>query len=109
MEMIMQERKDKYTRAKKRVEELKGFYVHTSIYITINSFILVNIYVQSGYNGNGFWQIEHFFTLFFWGIGLFFHASKVFNFNPIFNKDWEKKQIQKYMDKDKEDANKFLR
>lgn len=100
---------NKYARAKKRVDELKGFYIHASIYIVINTFILVNIFIQSGYNGQGFWQIEHFFTLFFWGIGLFFHAAKVFRFNPFFNKDWEKRQIDKYIEKDRENTDKFIK
>jgi hypothetical protein len=111
MEVIMKENsnQDKYARAKKRVDEIKGFYIHASIYTVINSFILVNIFIQSGYNGQGFWQIEHFFTLFFWGIGLSFHALKVFRLNPFFNKDWEKRQIQKYIEKDREDAEKFTK
>ncbi|GMN09278.1 2TM domain-containing protein [Croceitalea sp. MTPC9] len=107
--MIMEDNKNKYTRAKKRVDELKGFYIHASIYTVINTFILVNIFIRSGYDGEGFWQIEHFFTLFFWGIGLFFHASKVFGLNPFFNKDWEKRQIEKYMEEDREEANKFTK
>ncbi|NDV43878.1 2TM domain-containing protein [Flagellimonas sediminis] len=95
---------DKYTRAKKRVEELKGFYVHLSIYVVINTFVLVNIYVQT----DNFWQWPHFLTLFGWGLGLAFHAAKVFGANPLLGKDWEERQIQKYIDKDKEDINKYL-
>jgi len=97
---------DKYTRAKKRVEELKGFYIHAVVYTIVNAFILVNIYLHS--SGN-FWKIEHFSTLFFWGIGLFFHASKVFGFNPLFNKKWEQRQIEKYIAQDKEDKTKFTK
>ena len=95
---------DKFKRAKKRVDEIKGFYIHASIYTIINTFILVNIYL----NTNDFWFWGHFTTLVFWGLGLFFHGTKVFGFNPLFSKDWEEKQIQKYMDKDRDDANKYL-
>ena len=35
--------KEKYNRAKKRVDELKGFYIHLAIYVVINTFILINI------------------------------------------------------------------
>ena len=100
---------DKYARAKKRVDALKGFYIHATIYTVINTFILVNLYIQKDYNTQDFWQIEHFFTLFFWGIGLFFHALRVFRLNPFFNKDWEQRQIQKYIEKDKEEAQKFTK
>ncbi len=98
---------DKLKKAKKRVEELKGFYIHLAIYIIINSFIMVNILIRALGDGDTFWQFGTFFTPFFWGIGLAFHAAKVFNFNPILGKNWEERQIQKYIDKDKRDAEKF--
>ncbi|WP_297765884.1 2TM domain-containing protein [uncultured Muriicola sp.] len=98
---------DKLKKAKKRVEELKGFYIHLTIYIIINSFIMVNILVRALDDGDTFWQFGTFFTPFFWGIGLAFHAAKVFNFNPILGKNWEERQIQKYIDKDKRDAEKY--
>jgi len=96
--------KDKYKRAKKRVEEMKGFYIHLSIYTVINTFILVNIYLHSDH----FWQWPHFITLFAWGIGLTIHGAKVFGFSLIFGKNWEERQIQKYIDKDKKDADKYV-
>lgn len=95
--------KDKYKRAKKQVEEMKGFYIHLSIYIVINTFILINIYNHS----DDFWQWHHFVTLAAWGIGLLFHASKTFGINLLFGKNWEERQIQKYIEKDKEDMNKY--
>ena len=45
--------KEKYDRAKKRVDELKGFYIHLTIYVVINTFILINIYLNSDIFGNG--------------------------------------------------------
>ncbi len=100
---------DRLARAKKRVEEMKGFYIHAAIYTVINAFILVNILIRSGYDGESFWQFGHFFTPFFWGIGLLFHASKAFRFNPLFNEDWEKKKIRKYMEEYRKEAEKFTR
>lgn len=95
--------KDKYNRAKKRIDELKGFYIHLSIYVVVNTFILINIYLHT----DTFWQWEHFITLIAWGIGVLFHAFKTFGFNPFLGKDWEERQIQKYMDEDKEEMNKY--
>jgi len=96
--------KEKYERAKKRVEEVKGFYIHLTIYIVINAFILVNIFLRT----DDFWQWPHFVTLFGWGLGVAFHASKVFGMNPLFGKSWEERQIQKYIEKDKKDRTKFM-
>ncbi|HBU78987.1 MAG TPA: hypothetical protein DEF18_12875 [Muricauda sp.] len=95
--------KEKYNRAKKRVDELKGFYIHLAIYVVINAFILVNLYLRN----DDFWRWEHFFTLIAWGVGVLFHASKTFGVNPLLGKDWEERQIQKYMDEDKEEMNKY--
>jgi hypothetical protein len=98
---------EKLERAKKQVQELKGFYIHLAVYIVINSFIILNILVRSMSGGDTFWALGTFFTPIFWGIGLAFHAAKVFDYNPIFGKKWEEKQIQKYIEKDKRDAAKF--
>ena len=100
---------EKLKRAKKRVEELKGFYIHLTVYVIINSFILVNILISNHYNSGEFWRWENFVTLFFWGIGLAFHAAKVFGFNPLFSKDWEERQIQKFMERERREAEKFNR
>ncbi|MEO9511495.1 MAG: 2TM domain-containing protein [Flavobacteriaceae bacterium] len=95
--------KDKLKRAKKQVAELKGFYIHLAVYVAVNTFILINIYLRS----DNFWEWGHFVTVFGWGIGLVFHASKVFDFNPIFGKKWEEKQIQKYIEEDKKEMDKY--
>jgi len=37
----------------------------------------------------------------FWGIGLLFHAAKVFQYKFSFIKNWEEKQLKKFMREDK--------
>ena len=91
------ENQNKLERAKKRVEEIKGFYIHLAVYVVIRTMG----------EGETFWKFSSFFTLIFWGIGLAFHWAHVFNFNPLFGKKWEERQIQKYIEKDKRDAEKF--
>ncbi len=51
--------------------------------------------------------LASFSTAIFWGIGLGFHAAKVFSFSTFFSKNWEERQIQKYIEKDKKEAEKF--
>ncbi len=98
---------EKLKRAKKRIDELKGFYIHLSVYVVINSFILLNMLIRSLNGTESFWQFSTFFTPVFWGIGLAFHAAKVFDYNPFFGKKWEERQIRKYIEKDKRDASKY--
>ena len=97
-------------RAKERLQELKGFYWHMAAYIAVNSFITISTIVGRMGNGDSFMDTLNFGSFaiwFFWGIGLFFHGIKVFSYNPIFSKEWEKRQIQKYIEKDKQEAEKF--
>ncbi|WP_240740160.1 2TM domain-containing protein [Flagellimonas allohymeniacidonis] len=104
MEVVMESMEQrKLERAKKRIEELKGFYIHFAIYIIINVFILVNIYLST----DNFWKWGHFVPLAGWGIGVAFHASKTFGFNPLFGKKWEERQIQKYIEEDKKEMDKY--
>lgn len=95
-------------RAQKRVEQLKGFYIHALVYVVINGVLLFNSFRRNMDNADEFWNWEDFTTLFFWGIGLSFHAAKVFGTGLIFSQNWEDRQIQKYIDEDKEDSQKYL-
>ncbi|WP_452223236.1 2TM domain-containing protein [Lacinutrix chionoecetis] len=92
------EREEAYLRAKKRVDSIKAFYVHLMVYIGVNIFIIVMIVSKSN---EPFFSFGTFSTAIFWGIGLFFHWVAVFGSNMLFGKDWEKRQMEKYMDDDK--------
>lgn len=106
----MENNDKKLNRAKKRLEELKGFYWHLAAYIGVNSFISISSVVGRMSSGASFLEVLDFGTFavwFFWGIGLFFHGMKVFSYNPVFSKQWEERQIQKYIEKDRKQAEKF--
>ena len=102
--MIMKEpniyREDAYEKARKRVEEEKGFYRHLTIYIIINVLIL---FINTNFDGQGFknWFQWHLYvTPALWGIGLFFHWMKAFHKNPFFNSDWEERKIKKILEEE---------
>ena len=80
-----------YARAKKRVEQLKGFYGNlTSYCIVIPTLALINY--------NTFWGFQWFwFPMLGWGLGLSFHAFGVFGYG----KSWEERKIQEILNKDK--------
>lgn len=84
----------RYFQAKKRVEEIKGFYGHLASFILVNIFLFVLNIVTSP---NELW---FFWPTFGWGIGLLFHGMKVFGYSPFFNKDWENKKIKEFMEKE---------
>jgi hypothetical protein len=95
----------KYIKAKKRVKKIKGFYTHFAVYIVVNIFLsgIIIFGLTSGSdNEYNFLKAMSNFgvysTWLFWGIGLFFHWLGVFGSNAVFGKNWEKKQLEKYMD-----------
>jgi len=51
-----------------------------------------------------FWEWQSYNTAFFWGIGLAFHAFKVFGLFGILGHNWEARKIKELMDKDKTDS-----
>ena len=92
----------KYIRAKKRVKAIKGFYVHLTIYILVNLFLIVTKSFSSG-GWEQFWQWQTYNTAIFWGIGIVFHAFNVFGMGFLLGKDWEDRKIKEIMDRDKKD------
>jgi hypothetical protein len=47
------------------------------------------------------WRYPWFlWAAFGWGIGLVFHAIKVFGLSPFFGKNWEERKIKEYMEED---------
>ena len=80
-----------YERASKRVKELKGFYGNLISYCLIIPFLIfVNLYIMPKYHW--FW-----WPMLGWGIGLASHAFQVFGIG----RNWEEKQIQKILEKEK--------
>jgi hypothetical protein len=91
----------KYIRAKKRVEELKGYYWHLAIYIVINLFLSGAQVVDGISENKSFIEIFSDFGIYgvwiMWGIGLVFHTLKVFGFPFFMGKNWEERKIKEYM------------
>ena len=87
---------ERYFKAQKRVEEIKGFYGNLIAYIVVNIGLLVLNLVTSP---NHLW---FYWPLLWWGIGVAFHGLKVFNYMPFFSKDWEEKKIKEFMDKEEQ-------
>jgi 2TM domain len=90
---------ERYYNARKRVEEIKGFYGNLIAYITVNvGLLVINLVTSPAY----LWFL---WPLLWWGIGVVIHGLKVFNYMPFFNKDWEEKKIKEFMDKEEQSKN----
>ena len=79
-----------YYRAKKRVEELKGFYGNLISYCCV---IPVLIFINLTYSPHFQW---FWFSATGWGFGLLMHAFKVFGYSS----NWEERKIQEILRKE---------
>ena len=101
------ENEEKRKRAKKRVEEIRGFYIHLMVYLVVNAFIVIVIMIQSRMQEEPLLRWPVLVTPFFWGIGLAFHALHVFGYGSWFGKKWERRMIEKFMEEDRREAEKY--
>lgn len=87
---------ERYFKARKRVEEIKGFYGNLLAYIVINFFLMVLNLTTSP---NHLW---FYWPLLWWGFGVVFHGLRVFNYIPFFSKDWEERKVKEFMEKEEQ-------
>ena len=86
----------RYLNTKKRVKQLKRFYIHLGIFVA--AFVLsFGIKMLKG----NFLDESNFWGFGLWGIGLLVHALTVFLPNFILGSDWEERKIKELMDKNK--------
>lgn len=90
---------ERYYEARKRVDEIKGFYGNLIAYIVVNiGLMVINLLTSPEY-------LWFFWPMLGWGIGVLFHGMKVFNYMPFFGKEWEEKKIKEFMDKEEQSKN----
>lgn len=82
-------KKTPYYRAKKRVEELKGFYGNLISYCCV---IPILIFVNLKFTPDFQW---FWFSMAGWGFGLSLHAFKVFGYSS----NWEERKIKEILNK----------
>lgn len=85
----------KYQNAKKRVEAIKGFYIHLIVYFVVNLMLFSINMITSP---DGLW---FFWPLIGWGIAVVLHAIFVFSLIPGLGLDWEQRKIKEFMEQDK--------
>ncbi|WP_281228483.1 2TM domain-containing protein [Flavobacterium aquiphilum] len=92
---------DKYYLAKKKVENIKGFYGNLIAFVVVNAVLLfINLYTSPQ-------NLWFYWPLMWWGIGVVFHGLKVFEVFPTVGKDWEERKIKEFMEKEKQNTNKW--
>jgi len=89
--MVEQER---YARARRRVDDIRGFYTHLAVYIIVNVFLFIlNMVISPG-------ALWFFWVTIFWGIGLAIHAFNTYSSGRFFGREWEERKIREYMERE---------
>jgi len=83
-------------KARERVQAKKGFFIHLTVYLAVNSFLWVIWLVTMGGSlagsaGTHVWQTWPLFPTLGWGIGLVMHFFSVFAFQG----NWEENEVEK--------------
>lgn len=88
-------REDRYIAAKKRIEEIKGFYAHLVVSIVVIPFLIfINLRFTKDFHW--FW-----FPIFGLGISVVIHWFVVFGYGAIgLGKEWEERKIREMMEED---------
>jgi hypothetical protein len=81
----------RYLQARKRVEDLKGFYVHLAIYVVVNA----GLFLINWLTTDTWWVV---WPLIGWGIGLAAHAVSVFIENGRLAQNWEARKMRQLLD-----------
>lgn len=99
--------------AKKRVEEIKGFFRHLKVFVVVNGllFVLKMGWLQ-GLLPEWFPSEAYYFdwviaNIVIWGLILAVHALTLYRHRITFLKKWEERQIKKYMEEEQSESDKY--
>lgn len=99
---------EKYVRARNRIGNIKSFYAHivffvvTSLALLLFKKTIINFFVEKGVTDAGFlnWlEVNIVVIPIIWAVVLVFIGIYLLKIKPGFLKEWEKRQIEKYMNK----------
>ena len=80
-----------YQRAKKRVADLRGFYIHLMVYLVVNlGLFAINMLTSPG-------SLWFYWPLIGWGIAVVINALVVFS-GGLFDNAWEERKIHELME-----------
>lgn len=98
MEINQKYTKEEYKSAKKRVEEIQGFYWNLASYFIINLFFTF-LDLKDGHYDWAYWPLTG------WGIGVLFHGIEIFG---TFNSpSWKDKMVRKELERRKREQEEF--
>lgn len=85
-----------YHRAKKKAQEIKGFYCNLFCYCIVVPFL---IFINLTFSPQFYW---FWFSAIGWGIGVVINGFIAFGHIPFLSKDWEERKLKQFMEQDKQ-------
>ena len=84
----------RYQDVRKKVNEMRKFYEHLTIFILLSIILIViNLVTSPGY-------LWFMWCLLGGGIGVIIHGLLAFGISPILNSDWEERKIRELLEKE---------
>lgn len=80
----------RYEEARKRVAELRGFYIHLTLYFVVNT----GLFLLDLFQGGGWWFM---WPALGWGIGLIAHAIAYFFESGTWARRWEERKVDQFV------------
>lgn len=90
---------NQYFKAKKKVYNLKIFYIHLVGYLIVVGLLSYNLYVMEGPHKDFFFWFD-IIILIAWTVFICAHGWHVFTGRIVFKKEWEERKMQEYLEKE---------
>ena len=84
--------RDKFIKARQRVQELTGFWIHFGVFVLVMTLLLV---VNATADSDTAWWVQ--WPLLGWGIGIAAHAWAVFAHMPDRIARWQHRKMRQFM------------
>jgi hypothetical protein len=89
--------------ANKNVAKISKFYKCLMSYFIVNIFLSIIFVINDISEGNLFletlWNYHNYKIWLYWGVGILLKAINIFGLPISFNKNWEQKKINEYLEK----------
>lgn len=87
-------RSERVERAKKRVEEIKGFYIHLGVYLIVSTgLFLIDVATSSG-------ATWFYWPALAWGVGMAIHAFAFFAEGRLLGAEWEERKVHEILQRE---------
>ena len=83
-----------YERARKRVEDTKGLYIHVGVYLIVNAGLFA---INMITNPDTLW---FYWPLLGWGVAVAIHAFAFHTEGRILGPEWEEKKVREILSRD---------